>query len=307
MTEIDYHRTLLADEWRTNAFREAIARTVKPGDVVLDVGCGSGILSFFACQSGAAHVYAIDRGGMAGIAQFLSRHLELADRITVLRDESTAVDLFERADVLISETLGPLGFDENVLGSIIDARARLLRPGAAIVPQRVALDIVPVELPALYDKHVAWWNEPRYGFDLRPMRGFASNSIIFLDIGDETHAAQPITIIDVELATVPSTLVHGRAQFTATRDCTIHGFGVWFTSTLAGDIIINNRKPGATHWGQGFLPLELPIALTRGARIDVELSTDDGNQWRWRGTAGAESFDQDSLFAAAPYDGSSRQ
>jgi hypothetical protein len=300
-TMIDYHRTLLADEGRTNAFRDAIARVVRPGHVVVDIGCGSGILSFFACQSGAARIYAIDRGGMAGIAQLLSRQAGFEDRITVLRDESTNVELPERADVLISETLGVLGLDENLLGSVIDARARLLRPGAAIVPENVTVHIGPVELPELHARHVAWWSEPRYGLDLRLMRVFASNSILFVNIGAEGYVAEPAPVIDVDFATATSTFVEGRAQFTASRRCILHGFGVWFTSTLAGNLALTNREPGTTHWGQAFLPLEEPISLTAGASIDVRLETIDGNSWRWRGHAGKGSFDQDTLFAAAPY------
>lgn len=298
---IEYHRTLLEDEGRTNAFRDAIARAVDPSDVVLDIGCGSGILSFFACQSGASKVYAIDRGGMAGVAQYLARHLGFDDRIVVLRDESTNVELPERADVLISETLGVLGLDENMLGSVIDARARLLHPGAAIVPHSVTVEVVPIEMPKLHAKHVGWWGQPRFGLDLRPMRGFASNSILFVNIVEEAHVAEAASIIDIDLAAAQSTFVEGRAQFVARRHCTIHGFGVWFTSHLARNITINNREPGATHWGQAFLPLELPIRLKRGAHIDLRLETDDGNSWRWRGTAGSQQFDQDSLFATAPY------
>jgi hypothetical protein len=298
---IDYHRSLLADELRTNAYREAIARTVKPGDVVVDLGCGSGILSYFACQAGASKVYAIDRGGMAGIAQFLARHLGFGDRITVLRDESTGVELPERADVLVTETLGAPGLDENILGSIIDARARLLRPGAALVPRQVVLSIVPVELPELHAKHVAWWNEPRYDLDLRPFRVFASNSILVVNLDAEAYVAPPAAIIDVDLATASSTLVRGRTRFAASRDAVVHGFGLWFTATLAEGITITNRESGATHWGQAFFPLEQPIALTRGAPIDVDLETDDGNNWIWHGKAGMEKFDQTTWFGAAPY------
>lgn len=299
---IEYHRGLLADELRTNAYREAISRIVKPGDVVVDIGCGSGILSFFACQAGASKVYAIDRGDMAGVAQYLAEHLGFADRITVLRDESTSVDLPERADVLITETLGVLGLDENILGSVIDARARLLRPGASILPRRVELDIVPVELPERYATHVAWWNKPRYGLDLRPMSGFASNSPIFLYLPEDAHVTRPETIIDIDLTNAKSTFVRGRAKFAASNDCVVHGFGVWFTATLADDLTITNRETRATqHWAQAFLPLEQPVALTRGAHIDVDLETDDGKGWRWRGKAGAEEFDQTTLLSAVPY------
>jgi SAM-dependent methyltransferase len=298
---IEYHRILLADELRTNAYREAIARTVKAGDVVVDVGCGSGVLSFFACEAGAARVYAIDRGGMAGIAQFLARHLGFEDRITVLREESTAVELPERADVLITETLGVLGLDENILGSVIDARARLLRPGAAIVPQGLSLSIVPVELEEAHARYIASWSERRYGLDLAPMRLFASNSIIFLNITADAHVARPRRIAEVDLRTATSTLVHGRSQFTASRNCVVHGFKVWFTATLADGITITNMEPDVTHWAQGFLPLEYPIALKRGAEVDVDLESEDGNSWRWRGKAGREAFDQSTLFGAVPY------
>ena len=297
----------MADELRTNAYREAIARTVKPGDVVIDIGCGSGILSFFACQAGASKVYAIDRGGMAGIAQLLARHLGFADRITVLRDESTSVELPERADVLVTETLGPNGLDENILGSIIDARARLLRPGAAIVPRQVVLSIVPVELSELHARHVAWWSEPRYGLDLRPLRVFASNSILVVKFNAEAYAAPPAAILDIDLATAPSTL-SGAARSSSRRRRGRARLGLWFSATLIDGIAISNIEPGVTHWGQAFFLLDrTDYGDLSGTRDQSRTETDDGNSWRWNGKAGAEEFDQTTWFAAAPYAGVRRQ
>ena len=59
--ELEVHRTMICDRVRTEGFRRAIDAVVRPGDVVLDVGAGSGILSMFAARAGAARVYAIER------------------------------------------------------------------------------------------------------------------------------------------------------------------------------------------------------------------------------------------------------
>lgn len=297
---IEYHRELLADEMRTLAYRDAIRASVRPGDVVVDLGCGSGILSFFACEAGAARVYAIDRGHMADVAQLMARHLGFDGRMQVLHSGSTEVELPGRADVLVTETMGALGFDENILSFVLDARRRFLRENAAIVPQRIALALVPVELPGPYAKRIDWWNEARYGFDLTPLRVFASSSIAMEKIEPSAYVAAPATLIDVDLRTFDSTLVAGGTTFTATRDGLLHGFGASFEATLAEGIRFSTREGRASSWAQALLPLEQPLAVAAGDAIDVSIETDDGRFWRWRGRAGAVEFDQTTAFAAPP-------
>lgn len=295
---IDYHRELLADETRTLAYREAIRAVVKPGHVVVDIGAGSGILSFFACEAGAEHVYAIDRGHMADVASFLARHLGFEDRLTVLHAESSAIELPQRADVLVTETMGVLGFDENILGHVVDARRRLLHDGAAIIPQSLTMSVAPVELHETYEKHIAWWSTPRYGFDLSPLRLFASNSLGYVRLDDTSRIATAAPLLHAELATHDSTFVSGRATYVADRDATLHGFGVSFEATLAAGIVIDTRQP--THWSHAFFPLELPLRVSRGDEISLDLETDDGKAWRWRGRAGDGEFDQTNWLAAPP-------
>lgn len=297
---LEYHRTLLADERRTPAYREAIRRVVKPGDVVIDLGCGSGILSFFALQSGASKVYALEQTHMADVAQFLTRHLEVADRLTVLHQESTEVEPRELADVLVTETMGAFGFDEGILGYVIDARARLLRPGAMILPQRLGLTLVPVEDEAEWNKLIGWWGEPRFGLDFEPLRVFASNSMQFIHLFEHSWLDDPAALIDVDLLTVESTVATGQWEFKARRDAEVHGFGVWFKATLVDGIVIENREARAMHWSQGFLPLEHPLPVTKGSPIELELETDNGKAWRWRGRVAGVEFDQTTYFSRPP-------
>ena len=57
------HRLMLRDRVRNETFREGIGAAVTPGNVVLDVGAGTGILSLFCIQAGAQRVYAVERTG----------------------------------------------------------------------------------------------------------------------------------------------------------------------------------------------------------------------------------------------------
>jgi hypothetical protein len=296
---LEVHRELLLDEVRTNAYREAIRRVVTADSVVLDIGTGSGILSFFAIEAGARRVFAIEDQHSADLAMFLAKHLGFTDRLTVFHDRSTNVELPELADVLVTETLGAFGFEERILSSVIDARERLLRPGATIIPRRVELFVVPVELPVIFERHISCWQRSPYGFDFSPLAIFASNVIYVANIESSTFLASPARIISCEMANVESADVSGRVQFEAARSGVMHGFAGWFRATLAQDVILSNELP-MTSWSHAFLPLEQPQSIDAHTPIDLTIETSDGKAWRWSGTVGSSSFDQTTWLAAPP-------
>lgn len=296
---LDFHRELLADRLRTEAFRDAIRAAVKPGDVVVDLGSGSGILAFFAIEAGARRVYAIEKQHTADVAALLARHNKCDDRIVLVHEYSLHADLPERANILITETLGMFGFDEQVLGLILDARERYLNDDATIIPSRIVLHAVPVELTDTFDKHIGWWSEKRYGLDLAPLRTFASNVVYAADITEAAHLAKAVSLIDVDLSTIETSDATGHAVFNTSRDGVLHGFGGWFEATV-GDRILSNAEPRATHWQQAFFPLETPISVARGDEIALALQTHDGRAWRWRGTAAGQPFDQTTWLSAPP-------
>ena len=127
--EIAVHRTMICDRVRTEAFRRAIDSMVRPGDIVLDVGAGSGILSMFAARAGAARVYAVERTTVAVLAQELAAANGVAEIVQVIHGDVMDVELPERVDLIVSEWLGGFGIDEGMLVPVIAARDRWLKPG----------------------------------------------------------------------------------------------------------------------------------------------------------------------------------
>src|SRR4051794_20282559 len=112
---------MLEDQVRTLAFQRAINEVVEPGMKVLDFGCGTGILSFFAERAGAERVYAVDRSMMLHAAEGIARRNGFS-RITFVRTDGGKFELPEKIDVIISEWLGLFVFREGMLTDLLRAR-----------------------------------------------------------------------------------------------------------------------------------------------------------------------------------------
>jgi precorrin-6B methylase 2 len=169
------HAWMLHDRRRTDAYLVAIRTIVRPGDTVLDIGTGSGILAVAAAKAGAAHVYAVEATEIADVAADIFRANGVQDRIELIRAWSTDVDLPRRADVLVSEIIGTEPLEEDILEITLDARRRLLQPGARLIPSALTLSAQPLHVPDVERHSSAIDPEPihelerRYGVDLSPL------------------------------------------------------------------------------------------------------------------------------------------
>src|SRR5215471_8603540 len=110
------HVGMLNDRTRTSSYMDAIGRAVRPGDVVLDIGTGTGIFALAAALAGARHVYALEVGRVAHAARNLFAANGVSHRISFIDPSSTEIELPERADVLVSELIGDEPLAEGVLG-----------------------------------------------------------------------------------------------------------------------------------------------------------------------------------------------
>lgn len=136
---------LVLDEVRMKAYQNAIKHKVR-GKVVLEIGTGAlAPLARMAVSSGAKKVYAIEANKDAAVfAKEMIRKYGLEDRIEVLNGFSQNIRLAEKAEVLIHEIIGYMGSDEGMASAVKDAKDRLLKPGATIIPFRCKVLCAPV-------------------------------------------------------------------------------------------------------------------------------------------------------------------
>ncbi|MEO0495044.1 MAG: 50S ribosomal protein L11 methyltransferase [Actinomycetota bacterium] len=297
---LDYHLSMLLDTHRLDAFRRAIDAAVAPGDVVVDIGCGTGILSFMACEAGARRVYAIEGAPILEVARELAVANGFDEKIEFIEGWSIDVDLPEPADVLITETIGSAGLDEGIVAWAADARARLLRPGAAVIPSRLRFWVAPVHMT---DDHalITDWLDTGLPYDLGPALRRAAHSLWFTRVVPDHLLGQPEPALDVDLAAGDGDALAASGTLEVTHDGTIHGLACWFDSLLAAGITVDNSPPRTeSSWGHGFMPIQEPMAVHRGQvlRWSIEISA-DGHHWTWE-VAAASAPTADSAGTSAP-------
>jgi predicted RNA methylase len=279
---LQYHRSLLADRVRTERYREAIARTVRPGDVVLDLGTGTGVLAFFACQAGARRVYAVEAGPVIELARQVCARNGFADRVIFLHDLSYRVRLPEPVDVLVTETMGHFGLDEGLLRALADARQRLLRPGGTSMPVAIELSVAPVELPSAY-RRIDAWDEDVYGLDYSPLRRFAANNPLQVKLEPAAFLGEPVSMARIDLTAADAPYLSAETACRVHRPGVLHGLGGWFAAELVTGLAVSNAPPIATpSWDNLFFPLERPVAVAVGDSIRVRLQSQNGAVWRWQ-------------------------
>ena len=167
---------MLQDSVRTSIYQFAVLenRSDFEGKRVMDVGAGTGILSFFAARGGAATVYAVEASLMAHKAEKLAAANGLGGVVKVLNQRVEEVSLDAKVDVLISEPLGIALVNERMLESYIAARDAHLKPGGKMFPDRCVMYAAPFSDEALYSEQLAktafWCQSNFYGVDLNSLR-----------------------------------------------------------------------------------------------------------------------------------------
>ncbi|KAI9746160.1 MAG: hypothetical protein M1818_000841 [Claussenomyces sp. TS43310] len=302
------HEVMLKDTIRTDAYRDFIYghKHLFAGKIILDVGCGTGILSMFCAKAGAAKVIAVDNSAIIEKAReniFLNG---LSSTVICLRGKIEEITLpVEKVDVIVSEWMGYCLLYEAMLDSVIWARDRYLTADGLMVPSHVNLWMAPIADPEYISDHVSFWRDV-YGFDMKPMQAGIHEDALILEMSPGTLVTEPYPFLQLNLHEVSTKdLVFRRkweGRMKENIDC-LDGFVIWFDTffmpSRANDVLWCARAEDwtkrefqgtafttgpysrETHWRQGVLLVDNTIAsqsFKRGDCIGGEIEYSVGKE-----------------------------
>jgi hypothetical protein len=240
------------------------------------------VLAIGDAKAGAGRVYAVEEStiGESAKAMFDANHV--ADRVTLVAGRSSRVDLPERADVLVSEIIGNDIFDEAILEVVRDARRRHLTPGARLIPQKLRVFALPLDVPrdelgkqSFASADLAGW-QSQYGISFASLSATARGDLALRLPAQRTREwrrmGEPTLLAEIDLAGIERTDVEAQATSVARETGNVSGFLVYFEAELSAKVTLSmhpDRAGPDSSWTSRTTILPEPIPVVPGDRLRV--------------------------------------
>jgi protein arginine N-methyltransferase 1 len=271
---IEYHRTLIADAARNAAFHAALKAVIRPGEtIVADIGAGTGLLGLMAAKLGAKAVYLFETAAVAGVAEAIIK-ANRARQCQIVPCHSTEMLDPPQVDVIVSETLGNYAFEENIIDTLADARARFLKPGGVVIPRAVTQFVAPVTGDRIH-RELTVWDSVGYGLDLSFAKTMSLNNAYVrqIEASELLDGGRSALAWDqVDLMRERKSSRKGEARWVLQQPATVFGFATWWEAELGPGLVLSTA-PGAprTHWEQLYFPLLAPMVVAAGEAVALSL------------------------------------
>jgi protein arginine N-methyltransferase 1 len=277
---------MLKDEVRTRSYMNAIVQNkhLFKDKVVLDVGCGTGILSMFAAKAGAKHVIGVDMSTIIDKAKEIVEVNGLTDKITLLQGKMEDVVLpFDKVDIIISEWMGYFLLYESMLDTVLWARDKYLVPNGLIFPDKATIFMAGIEDGEYKDEKIGFWDNV-YGFDYSPLKKTALTEPLVDTVEIKAVVTDPTAVLTLDLYTCTIADLAFTSPFVleARRDDFVHALIAWFDIdfTACHKAIRFSTGPHTkyTHWKQTVFYLREVLTVQQGEKIEGVLTNKPNEQ-----------------------------
>lgn len=274
------HEEMLKDEVRTLAYKNAIQRNkhLFEGKVVLDVGCGTGILCMFAASAGAKLVIGVDMSNIIDKAKVIVKDNGFEGRIVLLKGKMEEVQLpVDHVDIIISEWMGYFLLYESMLDTVLYARDRYLVPDGLIFPDKASMMLVGIEDAEYKEQKIAFWDDV-YGFNMNAIKEVALKEPLVDVVEANSVATTPYVFKQIDIKTVTKADLAFATTFelTMTRSDYLHAFLGYFDITFSACHKPVHFGTGPqdryTHWKQTVFYLQKDLVAAEGDVIKGRLS-----------------------------------
>ena len=266
---------MLKDTHRTTTYRNAIEGNKEQfkDKIVLDIGCGTGILSIFAARAGAKHVYAIDAAEIALFAKEIVKDNGLADKITVFHGKIEELDLpfgEGEVDIIISEWMGYFLLYESMLDCVLWARDKFLnKETGKMLPDRAKMYVAAIEDSQFMGEKYHFW-ENVYDVNMSCMTKGMFKDPIVDTVPQENIMSNECCILDLDLVRMKKEDVEFSNFYSVEMlyNDYVHALVFWFDTDF-GDLLnpvtlTTSPMKKYTHWKQSVLYLEKPLKVHMG-------------------------------------------
>jgi len=251
------------------------------GKTVLDVGCGTGILSMFAAKAGAKHVIGIECSNIAQHAETIVKENHLDHIVTIVKAKVEEVDKLphgiEKVDIIISEWMGYCLFYESMLETVLAARDRWLAPGGMLFPDKCSLYICAIEDRQYKDDKIHWWDDV-YGFDMSCIRKVAIKEPLVDVVDQKMVVSNHCCLLQVDLNTLQKEELSFSRPFSLTsrHDDYVHAFVTYFNVEFSKchkrTWFSTSPEAPYTHWKQTVFYLNEYATIRKGEVIKGNFS-----------------------------------
>ncbi|KAI1455675.1 protein arginine N-methyltransferase 1 [Annulohypoxylon moriforme] len=282
------HEEMLKDEVRTKSYMNAIVQNkhLFKDKVVLDVGCGTAILSMFAVKAGAKHVIGVDMSTIIFKAKEIVKINGMEDKITLIQGKMEEIELpFPQVDIIISEWMGYFLLYESMLDTVLYARDKFLAKDGLIFPDKATIFACGIEDGDYKDEKIGFWDNV-YGFNYTPLKETALAEPLVDTVDLKAAMTDPTSILTLDLYTCTTADLAFSIPFklTARRDDFMHALVAWFDIdfTACHKTVRFSTGPHTkyTHWKQTVFYLDQVITVQQGEQIacNLDVKPNDKNR-----------------------------